>query len=141
VTPLPVGELVRAALVCMTLAVPGGVPEAAPVIAAPEPAAAVGAPDSRQPGTAAQPADPWLGADKFRHAGMSFAITAYGFGAARAAGADRGAALYIALPVAAAAGIGKEVHDRGRGGVFSIRDLVADAVGVAAAWLFLREVR
>jgi uncharacterized protein YfiM (DUF2279 family) len=124
VTPLPVGELVRAALVCMTLAAPStGVPEAAPVIAAP------------------QPADPWLGADKFRHAGMSFAITAYGYGAARAAGADRGAALYIALPVAAAAGVGKEIHDHRRGGVFSIRDLVADAVGVAAAWLFLREVR
>jgi uncharacterized protein YfiM (DUF2279 family) len=124
VTPLPVGELVRAALVCMAVAAPStGVPAAAPVIAAP------------------QPADLWLGADKFRHAGMSFAITAYGYGAARAAGADRGAALYIALPVAAAAGVGKEIHDHRRGGVFSIRDLVADAVGVAAAWLFLREVR
>jgi uncharacterized protein YfiM (DUF2279 family) len=89
----------------------------------------------------AREADAWLGADKFRHFGMSFAITAYGFGAARTAGLETGAALQVAVPVAAAAGIGKEFHDRGRGRPFSVRDLVADALGIAAAWLILREVR
>jgi uncharacterized protein YfiM (DUF2279 family) len=92
------------------------------------------------PGEAGE-VDAWLGADKFQHFGMSFAITAYGFGAARTAGLDTGAALRVALPVAAAAGVGKEIHDRGRGGPFSVRDLVADALGIAAAWLILREVR
>jgi uncharacterized protein YfiM (DUF2279 family) len=85
--------------------------------------------------------DAWLGADKFQHFWMSFATTAYGFAAARAAGIDTGAALYIAVPVSAAAGVGKEIHDRRRGGIFSVRDLVADGLGIAAAWFILREVR
>jgi uncharacterized protein YfiM (DUF2279 family) len=87
------------------------------------------------------PADAWLGADKFQHFWMSFAMTAYGFAATRAAGVDTGAALYIAVPVAAAAGVGKEIHDRRRGGIFGVRDLVADGLGIAAAWFILREVR
>jgi uncharacterized protein YfiM (DUF2279 family) len=85
--------------------------------------------------------DAWLGADKFQHFWMSFATTAYGFAAARTAGIDTGAALYIAVPVSAAAGVGKEIHDRRRGGIFSVRDLVADGLGIAAAWFILREVR
>jgi uncharacterized protein YfiM (DUF2279 family) len=85
--------------------------------------------------------DAWLGSDKFQHFWASFAATAYGFGAVRATGVDTGAALYIAVPVAAAAGVGKEIHDQRRGGIFSVRDLVADGFGIAAAWLILREVR
>jgi hypothetical protein len=86
-------------------------------------------------------ADAWLGADKFQHFWVSFAATAYSFGAVRATGVDAGVALYIAVPVAAVAGFGKEVHDRRRGGFFSMRDLVADGLGIAAAWVILREVR
>jgi uncharacterized protein YfiM (DUF2279 family) len=85
--------------------------------------------------------DAWLGSDKFQHFWVSFATTAFGFGAVRTAGVDSGAALYIAVPVAVAAGVGKEIHDRRRGGIFSVRDLVADGFGIAAAWLILREVR
>lgn len=90
---------------------------------------------------AVQPADAWLGSDKFRHVGMSWAVTAFGFATARAAGADTDASLRIAVPVAAVVGIGKEIHDRRRGGIFSARDLVADAVGIAAAFFLLGEVR
>jgi uncharacterized protein YfiM (DUF2279 family) len=85
--------------------------------------------------------DAWLGSDKFQHFGMSYAVTAFTFAALRTAGADAGPALTSALPVAAAAGVGKEVYDRRRGQIFSLRDLVADGLGIAAAYFFLREVR
>lgn len=85
--------------------------------------------------------DAWFGSDKFQHFWMSYAVTAFAFGGLRAAGADADTALKAALPVAAAAGIGKEVHDRRRGQIFSLRDLVADGLGIAAAYFFLREVR
>jgi uncharacterized protein YfiM (DUF2279 family) len=90
---------------------------------------------------AQQPADAWLGSDKFRHFWMSYATSAFAFAGARAAGLDADAALLVSLPVAGAAGIGKEVHDRRRGGIFSVRDLVADALGIGAAYFLLREVR
>lgn len=86
-------------------------------------------------------ADAWLGSDKFVHAGMSWAVAAFAYAGLRLAGADGDAGLTIALPVAAAAGVGKELHDRRRGGRFSVRDLVADAVGIGAAYFLLREVR
>lgn len=95
-----------------------------------------GAPVTGQPAT-----DPWFGADKFRHFGMSYAATSFAFAAARAGGADTGPALQLAIPVSAAAGIAKEIHDRRGGGVFSLRDLVANAVGMSAAYFLLREVR
>lgn len=85
--------------------------------------------------------DHWLGSDKFRHVWVSFAVTSFTFAGASAAGIDGDAALTIAIPVGAIAGLGKEVHDRRRGEIFSARDLVADAVGIAAAWFLLREVR
>jgi uncharacterized protein YfiM (DUF2279 family) len=88
-----------------------------------------------------QVTDAWLGSDKFRHAGMSYAVTAFSYAAARGAGAGRDASLQVAVPVAAVAGIGKEIYDRRQGGIFSVRDLVADAVGIGAAVLLLREVR
>jgi hypothetical protein len=108
----------------------------APAALAPQ-VAALDVPPVRTPA----PADAWLGSDKFRHFWVSFAATAYGFGAARAAGAETGDALYIAVPVAGAVGLGKEIHDLRRGGIFSVRDLVADGLGIAVAWLVLREVR
>jgi uncharacterized protein YfiM (DUF2279 family) len=85
--------------------------------------------------------DAWLGSDKFRHFWMSYATTAFSFAAARAAGQDTDAALWVAVPVAGAAGVGKEIFDLRSGGIFSVRDLVADALGVAAGYFLLREVR
>ncbi|HSJ25116.1 MAG TPA: DUF2279 domain-containing protein [Longimicrobiales bacterium] len=97
----------------------------------------------RGPATAAavQVADPWLGADKFQHFWMSYAVTAFVFAGTRMAGAETDAALHIAVPAATLVGVAKEVHDRRSGGRFSVRDLVADGLGVAAAFFLLREVR
>jgi uncharacterized protein YfiM (DUF2279 family) len=88
-----------------------------------------------------RPRDPWFGEDKARHFGMSYAITTFTSGGARLAGAGDAAALPAALVVAGVAGIGKEVYDRRAGGLFSYRDLVADAVGIAAGVLVLRASR
>jgi putative lipoprotein len=85
--------------------------------------------------------DDWLGADKFRHFWMSYATTAVAFAVVRAAGQDSGTSLRVAVPVSAAAGLGKEIYDRRAGGIFSYRDLVADGLGIAGAYFLLREVR
>jgi uncharacterized protein YfiM (DUF2279 family) len=96
---------------------------------------------SMVPVTVQQPADRWLGEDKFRHAGASWAAMVFTYAAARAIHDDRRAAIAVALPVTAALGLAKEAVDHRRGGPFSARDLAADALGAGAAWLVLREVR
>ncbi|HEX6308427.1 MAG TPA: hypothetical protein VFZ69_09585 [Longimicrobiales bacterium] len=101
----------------------------------PAPQLAAHAPQSRTAPAA------WPGEDKFRHVAMSWATMAFTYAAARAAEQDSDTALAIALPVTAAAGIGKEIADRRGGGPFSFGDLVADAIGTGIGWLFLREVR
>jgi uncharacterized protein YfiM (DUF2279 family) len=85
--------------------------------------------------------DAWLGADKFTHAAASWAAVAFAFGATRSAGVPRDDALLVATSAALTAGIAKELIDRRRYGLFSVRDLVADALGVGVAYFFLREVR
>jgi uncharacterized protein YfiM (DUF2279 family) len=85
--------------------------------------------------------DAWLGEDKFRHAGASWAAAVFTYAAVRSVHDDGETATAVALPVAAALGIVKELVAYRRGGRFSGRDLVADALGAGAAWLVLREVR
>jgi uncharacterized protein YfiM (DUF2279 family) len=127
------GELARAVLVLAAL---GSTPDAAVPVAA-QPLEEAAAPAVLQlPGN-----DPWLGSDKFRHSWMSYAATAFTFAGARAANVDRDSGLWLAVSVAGAVGLAKEVHDRRTGGSFSVRDLVADAVGIMAAYMILREVR
>jgi uncharacterized protein YfiM (DUF2279 family) len=85
--------------------------------------------------------DLWLGSDKFRHFLLSYAVTAFTFASLRSAGARSDDALAGGMAGAAVAGLGKEVYDRRRGGIFSGRDLVADAIGITTAYFLLREVR
>jgi uncharacterized protein YfiM (DUF2279 family) len=77
--------------------------------------------------------DAWLGADKFKHAAMSYAITAYTFAATDSEPA--------AVASGAIAGILKEIYDRRRGSLFSVRDLVWDAAGVALAYAVVKQTR
>jgi uncharacterized protein YfiM (DUF2279 family) len=77
--------------------------------------------------------DAWLGADKFKHAAMSYAITAYTFAATDSEPA--------AVASAAIAGILKEIYDRRRGSLFSVRDLMWDAAGVALAYAVVKQTR
>ena len=79
----------------------------------------------------------WLGADKVKHFFISAFIESLGFGGLLAVGADRGTARGGALGITAAAGVGREVHDRRTKGEFSLGDLAWDAAGAGAALLLL----
>ncbi|HKJ93347.1 MAG TPA: hypothetical protein VJ957_09265 [Longimicrobiales bacterium] len=82
------------------------------------------------PALAPPAADPWLGEDKARHLFMSFALTTMAFGAGRAGGLDVTIAMPVAAGITLGAGIGKEIHDRRSGRIFSTRDLVFDLLGI-----------
>ena len=79
--------------------------------------------------------DNWLGSDKAKHVWMSYVTTAFTFAAVYSIEDDTDLALTVAVPVAAVVGIGKETFDRRRGERFSLKDLVADAAGIAAGLL------
>ena len=83
------------------------------------------------------PPDRWFGSDKLRHFFLSFGVTGFAFAGTRAAGAGE-AADWIAPALAASAGFGKELDDHRRGWGFSLRDLVWDAAGIAAAVLVMK---
>ena len=88
------------------------------------------------------PPDRWLGADKVQHALLSGATLAFSFAGVRAAGLDRRPALVGAVVPTAIVAFGKEIRDRRVTGRFSVRDLLADAVGAGAyAAILARTVR
>jgi uncharacterized protein YfiM (DUF2279 family) len=89
----------------------------------------------------AVPRDAWFGEDKVRHFLMSYAIVALTYGGARAVGLDREPATVGALATGAVAGVLKEVSDARRGEIFSVRDLVWDAAGLAAGLLVIQAAR
>jgi uncharacterized protein YfiM (DUF2279 family) len=91
------------------------------------------------PTPAAQaPADPWFGQDKVRHALHSYAAVAFAHAGWTAVGLDGDAALGGAVAVAALLGVGKEVADLRGGRIFSVRDLVWDALGIGVGVLVMR---
>jgi uncharacterized protein YfiM (DUF2279 family) len=100
--------------------------DGAPVLAAPA------VPDTTRP-PAPRADDPWLGSDKLRHFVLAGLVQGAAFGAATTAGVRQRSALVSASAVTAVVSIGKEVHDRRRGGRVSGRDLAWDAAG-GALW-------
>lgn len=84
------------------------------------------------------PADPWFGQDKVRHALHSYAAVAFAHAAGTAVGLDADAALGGAVVVAAVLGVGKEVADLLGGAIFSVRDLVWDALGIGVGVLVMK---
>lgn len=92
--------------------------------------------------SATQPAaDRFFAEDKLQHFFMSFATTQLAYGAARAAGVERDAALVGAGAASAAAGLWKEFRDRRAGLPFSGKDLVWDALGTGAGVAVADRVR
>lgn len=81
--------------------------------------------------------DPWLGVDKVQHFAMAYGTAMFGYGVLRGAGASHDNAKAAALAGSLAAGLGKELYDRARGGPFSLKDLAWDALGTLAAWSLL----
>ena len=92
--------------------------------------------DPVAPADSLRPPEPWLARDKAIHAGGSFLfVLAAQYVLTDKADASDGTALPLAAGAALAIGLAREVHD-GRRPVdphFSVRDLVADALGVAVA--------
>lgn len=80
------------------------------------------------------PVDRWFAEDKMKHFVASFLITSVSASAARFAGADGPASLYIGVGVGATAGMAKEISDhRAPTNSFSYRDILWDIAGIAAA--------
>lgn len=96
--------------------------------------------DARADTVRPAPAEAWLGEDKVRHFGASLGMTLIGYGGARTVLAHD-PAIGVALGAAAVAGLLREVHDDRRGRWFSVRDLVWDALGIAAGYLWIREIQ
>lgn len=80
-----------------------------------------------------KPKDLLLGEDKFKHAGMSFAITSFAYGATE----NKTAAVSAAIT----AGLLKEVYDRRHKKPFSAKDLLWDAAGIALGYVMIKQVK
>jgi len=86
--------------------------------------------------------DRWFGPDKLQHFFASAFVQSFGYGGLRRIGARPNTAMAGASVVTAAAGVGKELHDRRSKGEFSVRDIVWDAAGAGSASVLLaRTVR
>ena len=87
---------------------------------------------------ASRAADPWIAPDKVKHATVAFALQGGAYAVMRGA-TDHRLALAGATIVTTALSLLKERMDRSTSG-FSVRDLVWDAAGVAAASVILAAV-
>lgn len=88
-----------------------------------------------------KPKDALFGPDKVKHFLIAGFVESVMFSGLQAAGANRNAARSGAISAAAAASIGRELHDRKTKGLFSIPDLVWDALGVGAALVVLNKTQ
>jgi Predicted periplasmic lipoprotein (DUF2279). len=84
-----------------------------------------------------KPKDTFLGPDKVKHFFMSAFIESVAFGGMEAAGASRSASIGTASALTAAAGIGREIHDKITKNLFSFGDLAWDTIGTGAALLLI----
>ncbi|HEX8818904.1 MAG TPA: hypothetical protein VF794_03190, partial [Archangium sp.] len=75
--------------------------------------------------------DDWFGQDKVLHFGVSAGLAGAGYGGGALLFDEPGARWLTGAGVALTAGVGKELHDAGRGSFFSFKDLTWDAVGTA----------
>jgi uncharacterized protein YfiM (DUF2279 family) len=88
-----------------------------------------------------KPKDPMFGPDKVKHFFMAGFVEAMTFASLQAAGANRSSAKSAAIGTTIVVSIGREVHDRRTKGLFSVRDLVWDALGASAALLVINKVQ
>jgi putative lipoprotein len=83
----------------------------------------------------------WLGPDKVKHFFMAAFVESIAFGGLEAGGGSRKAALAGAIGTTVAISIGRELHDKRTKGLFSLGDLLWDAIGAAAAGEMLRHTQ
>lgn len=87
------------------------------------------------------PPDPWFGEDKLKHFFTSFVVTSLSASGARLAGLEPRTSVWFGMGTAAGAGLYKEITDSRAGNPFSVRDLVWDSGGIAAAGMVLDSAR
>ena len=86
--------------------------------------------------------DSWFGTDKVKHFFLSAFVQSLSYSVMQVTTrGSRSSLLLSASAASAAAGIGKELHDRRVKGVFSVRDLAWDAAGIGTASLMLTQTR
>ena len=85
------------------------------------------------------PQDRWLGRDKLKHFVVSALIQGAGHSVLRANGFEYREAAWTAGAATLSVGVSKELWDLRRGGVFSWRDLTADAFGGGSAAVLARQ--
>lgn len=86
---------------------------------------------------ATPPRDAWFGADKLKHFLVAAFTQSVSYGVLQAARVRHDHAIVGASAATAAVSLGKELYDRRTDGLFSVRDLVWDAAGAAAATVLL----
>jgi hypothetical protein len=84
--------------------------------------------------------DSVVGIDKLKHFLLSGFVESVAFAGLQAAGAGRDASLAGAGGVTVVVALGREVHDRRATGLFSLGDLMWDALGAGAAMLLLTRI-
>jgi len=84
--------------------------------------------------------DTILGIDKLKHFLLSGFVEGVAFAGLQAVGTGRSASLAGAGATAAMFAVGREVHDRRVSGLFSVGDLLWDAVGAGAAFLIVSRI-
>ena len=86
--------------------------------------------------------DSWFGTDKVKHFFLSAFVQSLSYSVMQVTTRrSRSSLLLSASAASAAAGIGKELHDRRVKGQFSVRDLAWDAAGIGTASLMLTQTR
>lgn len=85
--------------------------------------------------------DPIFGVDKVKHFFIAGFVESMAFAGAQAAGSNRSTARASAISATAIVSIGREIHDKRKKGLFSVRDLAWDAIGASAALLVLNKTQ
>lgn len=85
--------------------------------------------------------DSILGIDKLKHFLLAGFVESVAFAGLQAAGADRSTSLAGAGATVVVVSFGRELRDRRTSGLFSVGDLVWDALGAGAAMLVLARVQ
>jgi putative lipoprotein len=85
--------------------------------------------------------DPWFGSDKLKHFFLTAFIQTVTYSTLRLTNADHRSSILGASAASAAAGVTKEMIDRRRYGLFSVKDLLWDAAGAGGASIMLTRTR
>ena len=88
-----------------------------------------------------RPPDLIFGVDKVKHFFIAGFVESISFSGLQTAGANRSSARSAAIGATVAVSIGREFHDRRKKGLFSVKDLVWDALGAGAALMVINKVQ